>query len=375
MNFVVDWPNHTIKYDISSMLTDFNMTGTSDNIFYEMIDNIFKNNNNIITTDFKTGMNFAIDLSSAHKEASIGQPTFTQTYATIREENKNLESVDKGALPARFIEVAKANGEKPAAGEEIQHCLDDNKNVTEHTTYLTEEELTNYLRGTDLIGKTYPFVARDFKTKENKINFVTITDFRSDFDVDNKVKFSIILNINGYDTEMSISATIADCIKKNDENKLVLNFKMDDIKYGDIISLWDNENNKPKQIVTNLVKDGFSMDGATSNINISGDQISIVINNEMYDLGNAINTEADRMIVKVFMPSVYSGPETVNTHIFETAPVNGDRYFDTTNHLLHTYDGTDWDIGINVLDPLWLADPANKEIVNKLVEMGLIVLP
>ena len=376
MNFEVDWPNHSVKYKLENMLADFGLAGSSseDNVFFDMIKDIFQNNQNVISTDYysKKGINVAVDLSSAHGEFTP-ITDFKDTIAQIRNEYKSAQSTD--GINERFIEVAKELGEKPAEGKDIQDCLAEHADAITKETYISEEELNAYLRGSDLIGKLYTFVGDDIKTNERTINFIVFNDFYCDIKQENKVQFTINLSINGYDTQMTVDASVNDAIKLNEQGKLTLDFAMSDIKYGNLISLWDEEKDQPKNIITDLIKSGFSAD-SSSDIKVSGKNISVVIDNPIYAVGNKITTDDNKLNVQVFMPKFYSGNTTPDLY-FSTLEglIVGDKYFDLSTSNLYNFNGTSWGTGINVLDPLFLADPANTEIINYLVEQGFISLP
>ena len=200
MSFDVDWPNHSIKYYYSNLLSDFSLASNGDDIVSLLIKEIFSDTNDTFTTDFhsKNGINLAIDFSSAHDNSFVPITTFANTITTLREENVDKETVDENALKDCFVEVATANGEMPVSGKEIQEYLDNHKDESTQTTYITESELNSCIRGTGLVGKVFPFVGKDLKTDKNDINFITVNDFCADLKNNNVVDFYINLNINGY---------------------------------------------------------------------------------------------------------------------------------------------------------------------------------
>ena len=196
-------------------------------------------------------------------------------------------------------------------------------------------------------------------------------DFCCDIKEDNKIDLFVNLSINGYNTQIKISGTIAKSISKNASNKLVFDLEMEDITYGDVVSLWDEETNQPKSVFNDLIQNNFS-----ENVSINGKTISFIIDGGMYELGNAITTTDDRLNIQVFLPQFFSGSVAPTSYDFGSAALaTNDRYFNTATNELFVYNGSSWGTGINVLDPLWLADSANEEIINYLVANGYITLP
>ena len=375
MHFDVDWANHSIKYTLANMLADFGLSGSSDSFFTEIINDVFTTNQGTITTDFSSdhSIKFAIDLSSAHNEATP-ITTFAKTISAVREEFKNASEIDLNTVSQRFSEIADENGEKPVKGKDLQDCLEEHADEVSKTTYITNGEITDFLRGSDLIGTAYPFVYEDLKTNTKRINFIVINDFTANILEGNKISFAINISVNGYNTKVEISGNIAEKITRNKNGKLALNFEMTGIKYGNIAYLWNEDKDEPKQIINSMIQEAFT--SGSDDVVISGKTISVIINNSIYDLGNEINTENGKLTVQVFMPKFYSGSEAVNVKFpSNDGLMDGDRYFCTTNDYLYTFNGSSWDSGIDVMNPAFLLDPANSDLIDFLVSEGLIELP
>ena len=379
LSFTVDWANHTIKYSISNLLTDFKLVeNNNDNVFLSLVNEIFTQHQNLLDLDFYTnkGVDVAINLASAHDANAPAPVSFDQTIAKVREEFKTATITDANEITTRFDEISKNEvtpREKPEQGKDIQQVLEDNKSVVTQTTYITEDELNSYFRGTDIVGKAFPLYAKDATTGENKINFIIINDFRSDILSDNNIKITANISINGYDTQLTIDATIANHIQENTGGGYTLRFTMNNICYGNEISLWDETNNKPKDFVSSLIENGFSVGGAATNITIEGSDILIKVDGEagMYGLANEITTSedagGDKLNIQVFVPQFYYGEGVPDASLGKA----NDMYLDTTNLMFYTKEtDTVWGAGQSVLDPTWQAN--NPDIVALLTEMGLI---
>ena len=366
--FKVDWNKKEIYLPFKDFLSKFGFTtsGNSGNFLYDIVAEMINANDSPVVTDYSDGFSIGLDVSSAHDETkSAGVYThFHNTIAQINEEFKDSISIDNEQLTNRFTEVAKDLGEKPNAGGNIQSYLIANSDIATHSTYISENEFNTFLRGTDLFGRVYPFTAKN-QDGTNTIKFVTINDFYCDIKENNNVDFTINIDINGYDTQMELSATIADKIQNNSDNKLVLDININSVKYGHVVSLWDEKNHKPRGIAESFIKDGFEMD----EIKISGDKISVEVNNPMYNIGNEITTNENELKVQVFVPQLYYGPvHPDDPSAPERTYKEGDMYLVTTTRILYTYLNTNsWDAGVDILNPAWQA--ANADLWSQIQEL------
>ena len=381
LSFNVDWKNKTISYNASNMLKDFGLdSGSDDNLFMSLIKEVFDNNKSLLNLDcFKNdAINFSLDLSSAHGASTPTPISFANTETVIRQQFHTGAISSSSTISDAFMNIAKnSTHEKPVAGKEITDCLDDNKNELEKTTYITETELNAYLRGTDLVGTTYPLYAHDNETNTNSINFITVNDFYSNIKANNEISFVINLNINGYDTQMVIDATVANRITdKEGETGHFFNFTMNNISYGDI-SMWDTTNDKPKAFIADLIESGFKSD----DIKVEGKSIEIKVNSsdtttdKMYSLTNEITTvpasgeQEAKVNVQIFTPNFKYGASNPPS-ASEYPAIAGDMWLNTTTFTLFTHDGTSWNLGESILSPTWQEN--NPELLSLIQDLGLI---
>ncbi len=381
LTFDIDWNNKTIKYNANNILTDFGLdSGSDDNLFMSLVKEIFDNNNDLVNIDCyqNDAINFGIDLSSAHSNLAPAPISFANTVSQVREQFKNGTIASSETIANAFLETAKnTTHEKPGEGKEIADCLSDNKNELAKTTYITQSELNAFLRGTDLVGTTYPLYSHDDETNTNTINFITVNDFYANIKENNNITFVINLGINGYDTQMVIDATVANRIsEKEGETGHFFNFTMNNITYGNL-SMWDSVHNAPKGFVTDLITKGFSSD----DISIDGSNIEIKVNStgsstdKMYSLTNEITTSLAsggneaRVNIQIFTPEFRYG-DSVPPSILVYPAVNGDMWLDTSTYKLYTYDGVSWGAGQLITDPTWQTN--NPDTVQLLLDLGLI---
>ena len=355
------------------MLADFGLDSSgNDNIFFDMIKDLFSGSADVVKTEYfaNEAVEIKVDMSSAHKNGLVPITDFANSIKKIRNEFIDTANLNDDTVSNRFNELIVELYEKPGQGKEIQECLEDNKNEAARTTYITEQELNDYLRGTDLVGTFYPFVSQDLKTKKNKINYIVINDFFCDLKENNDVTFYINISINGYDTQVTLDATIADEIGLNSENKLSLDFTLSDIRYGDLVSFWDETTNTPKGAIADMIREGFKVDGTSSPVTINGATISVVIDNAMYNIGNEITTTDNQMNVQIFIPQVFVGSEAVDVYSFPSTLKAGDLYYNILENKLYTRGDSSWDAGV-LLDDNWKTN--NPELWEQI--SSLIPLP
>ena len=129
--------------------------------------------------------------------------------------------------------------------------------------------------------------------------------------------------------------------------KLSLDFKITNITYGNIISLWNKDNNKPVKAIMDLIKDGFSSDEII--VTQDGD-IFVTFNSAMYQIDNSIETTNDQINVQIILPRFYYGYVTPNLFTDFDTLKDGDLYFDVSEMKIYTYDGSSWGSGQNIDD-------------------------
>lgn len=301
LNFTVDWSKKQIQYKVTDLLNDFNIANAAggSNLFAQLIGDIFRDNPEVIGFDFykDRAMNIEFDLHSAHNTDVPAPAVFDNTIAATIDHFSSIKDrlLTEDEINDYFYAAAQSNGEKPAKSEKsVQEYLDANK-TSFISTYLTEDEFNTFVRGSDLVAKSYPFYDKTSMT-DRKMNFVVINDFYCDVKPSGKVDFVIGININGYDTQMVINTTMAETLITKGTNT-VLEFTMDDIHYGSISMF---ENGQPKQIILDLIKEGFKKGDASDDlIQIDGNKISFIMDSGVYSPTNTVYTTNDRININI----------------------------------------------------------------------------
>lgn len=304
LSFEVNWKKKKITYTADGLLKDFNISSNNDsNIFYTFLNEIIQDDPSFVYIDpcRDKAINISFNLSSAHHELERNPFSYTNTIQAVRNEylNKNGTIAENDIIQS-FKQAAITNGEQPSNDNiNIATYLENNNNgdITNPQTHITEEEFNRYLSGSQIVGTVYPFFNK-VATSNHKINFVVINDFYADFKENNVVSFTMNISINGYETQMVFDTMVSDKISLNEDGKPNMEFTIMNATYGSI-SLIDNHGLKP--VLQQMINDGFNVSGGENEIAIDGKKIAFNLDESVYHENYQISTENNRLVLDLHL--------------------------------------------------------------------------
>lgn len=274
-----------LTYNINDFVSDLERLGVlgGDDIFSSMIKE-FINNDQLVTFNVYNGEPFGINInltelhanSSEDENYDLNLDLDLVRTATIEDivSTENFEKTTdniKSLFESNFRNIFSSTLSGHRTIKEVAVSQINASSITSGTSLdvvITEEDINNYFKMSDILGNTIIFHREDGNT--HKVNYFTVDNFYVNLFEENYVQcadFVLGLNVNGYETVISVKTPFTGV----NNNKLTFSLEEATFNFGSI-DISDNL----KNYFIDYLANGISCEDDQT-IKLSDDRSEIVV--------------------------------------------------------------------------------------------------